>query len=470
MPARTDRPNVLFIIMDDMTHRAIGCLNNPEVQTPHIDSLVRRGTTFTHAFHHGALNGAVCVPARAMVTSGLTLHHLREQYDHVPLWSQWFGEHGYHTFLTGKWHNGEAAMRRAFQQADDFSLCGMLNTTPRNYLRSNSNTDWSENQHLHRYIPQFAMQIEDRPYDPADRTLGGHWMEHNGKIIHSSERWANAAVDYLHSRTSKNDQPFFMHVAFHAPHDPRQCPQAWLDRYPINEIDLPPNYLPEHPFDQGDHLLRDEVLAPFPRTQEAVRLHRREYYAILSHADEQIGRILKALDEAGHRENTLVIFTSDHGLAVGQHGLMGKQNQYDHSIRVPLIVAGPGIRQDHRIDAMVHHNSLYPTTCQLANLPIPGHVETPSLTPLLQGEADRIHEAIYGAYLKFQRMVRTENHKLIVYPHIGRWQLFDVANDPWEINDLAADRAYAGLIRELHAKLAELQRQLDDPLDLPDPA
>ena len=146
-----------------------------------------------------------------------------------------------------------------------------------------------------------------------------------------------------------------MYVAFNAPHDPRQAPKEFVDRYPLESIELPPNYLPEHPFDQGErYTLRDEILAPFPRTEEAIKIHMQEYYAIISHMDYEIGRILEKLETLGIADNTYIIFTADHGLAVGQHGLLGKQNQYDHSIRVPLVINGPDIQAGTSTDALVY--------------------------------------------------------------------------------------------------------------------
>jgi arylsulfatase A-like enzyme len=444
--SRADRrPNIVILFMDDQTYRSIGALNNPEVQTPNLDRLVRDGTTFTHAFNQGSWTPAVCVPSRAMLISGLNLFHARERLERTPLWGEVLGQHGYATFMTGKWHNGSETLARSFQRVGPTGG-GMYPSTADAYHRPAPGNTW----------------------DPADTTLQGHWLEENGRRVHSSERWADAAIDFLRDRAGWREQPFFMHVAFHAPHDPRQSPPEFLERYPRDAIALPPNFLPEHPFNQGDNRIRDELLAPFPRTPEAVRLHRREYYAILSHADQQIGRILTALDTLGLADDTVVCFSSDHGLAVGQHGLMGKQNQYDHSVRIPLILAGPGIPRGQTVEALVYHNSLFPTACELAGVPIPPEVETRSLLGLITGTATEHHDAVYGAYKDLQRMVRTKEHKLIVYPEARRVQLFDLGNDPWETRDLAADTAHDALIAELFARLRELQRALEDPLQLED--
>ena len=212
------------------------------------------------------------------------------------------------------------------------------------------------------------------------------------------------------------------------------------------------------------------MLAPFPRTKAAVKLHRSEYYAIITHMDQQLGRVLDALERSGKASNTYVIFTADHGLAVGQHGLMGKQNMYDHSIRIPLLISGPGIPAGKRIDDLVYQHSVFPTTCELAGVPVPKTVEFPSLAPLLRGSATPVHDSVFCRYRNFQRAVRTREHKLIVYPQIGRVQLFDLREDPWEVHDRSADAKFSTLKRDLMDRLKQHQRELGDELDLERPA
>jgi arylsulfatase A-like enzyme len=449
-PLRTAarRPNVLLIFMDDMTYRAIGGLTNPEVQTPHIDRLMRRGTTFTHAFNQGAWSSAVCVPSRAMLITGQTLWHAHSITKTTPLLGETFDRAGYTTYFTGKWHNGEETLKRSYRQIGP-NAGGFLASTPEG------------GEAYHRPAP-------GNHWEPADTTREGHWMPvAGGTIVHSSVRWANAAIDFLGSPAARDPKkPFLLHVAFHGPHDPRQAPQAFLDRYPTDKISIPPNFQPEHPFDQGLHKIRDELLAPFPRTPEAVRLHRHEYYAILTHADAQIGRILNALDASGQANDTIVVFSGDHGLAVGEHGLMGKQNQYDHSIRVPLIFAGAGIPKDRRVDALVYQNGIFPTLCALTGVPTPQSVENRNLVPLIQGTETAGYDAVYGALLEFQRMVRTDEYKLIAYPHLRRIQLFNIREDPWETHDLSGDPKQTARIAALWQRLQTLQRELDDPMPL----
>lgn len=157
-----------------------------------------------------------------------------------------------------------------------------------------------------------------------------------------------------------------------------------------------------------------------------IRVHLQEYYAIITHLDAQIGRILAALDGSGQAANTVIIFTSDQGLAVGQHGLLGKQNLYDHSLRMPLIMAGPGIPKGKRSSALFNMQSLFATTCELAGIPVPASVQFPSIVPLITGQKKQLHDALYAAFLDRQRAVRTAEWKLIRTPHQKQVQLFNI--------------------------------------------
>jgi choline-sulfatase len=449
---RSERPNFLFIIADDLTFRSIQSRNNTEVFTPNLDRLADSGCTFTHAFHQGSWSPAVCVPSRTMLNSGLSAFHAEANAEDVETWGQTIGKAGYDTYLCGKWHLSPTMLARSFCETGPVGP-GMFDSTPEGgaaYYRPSPGNTWR----------------------PDDTTLKGHWLHTKlwknsnvDQIEHAESIYADFAVDHLEKQLSQRSRPFFMYVGFNAPHDPRQSPTEYLKLYPQDKIQIPPNYLPEHSFDQGDARIRDEVLAPFPRTKEAVQLHRREYYALITFMDAQIGRILKALEASGRAANTYIILTADHGLAVGEHGLMGKQNMYDCSVRVPLLISGPGIPRGKQVDELVYQHSIYATTCELAGVSVPGSVEFPSVVPMLRGK-DTLHNAVFCYYRDFQRSIRTKTHKLIVYPKINRVQLFDVVNDPWEMHDLVHDSSAAAVKNDLWARLTHLQRELDDPLVL----
>ncbi|HEU4607559.1 MAG TPA: sulfatase/phosphatase domain-containing protein, partial [Chitinophagaceae bacterium] len=181
---------------------------------------------------------------------------------------------------------------------------------------------------------------------------------------------------------------------------------------------------------------------------------------------EQIGLIIKKLKESGMDRNTIVILSSDQGLAVGSHGLMGKQNQYDHSIRVPLLISGPGIPKGKSIDEDVYLQDIMPTALELAAAPIPSFVEFHSLLPLLNGRSSYLTGGVMGAYIKYQRMIRKDGYKLIVYPNVHKRLLYDMRNDPQELHDLSDNPAYQATVDKLFKELLHLQQQYKDDLDL----
>lgn len=447
------RPNFLFMIADDLTFRVLESPMKAEVKTPNLDRLQAEGCAFTHCFHQGSWSGAVCVPSRTMLNTGLSTFKAEKaiptnQSFELPTWGQTFRKAGYDTFITGKWHLDAVSLQRSFAEQSAVGP-GFLPSTPDLYNRPAPGNSWN----------------------PADETLLGHWLhtelwgkEKTPAIQHSSSMYADAAIKYLSTRHARPD-PFFMYVAFNAPHDPRQAPQAFLDMYPLADVKLPPNYVPTHPFDQGMAHDRDESLAPFPRTELAVKTHRREYYAIISHLDEQVGRILAGLEATGKAYNTYVIFTADHGLAVGEHGLMGKQNQYECSMRMPLLVRGPGVHAGKRVDELVYQHCMFATTCDLAGIAVPDHVEFPSLAKMLRdAESTPVYDAVFGWLPKIQRSIRTKQYRLIFYPPIERYQLFDIHKDPWELTDLSAHHEFSSILEEMKGRLHSLQKSLGDPM------
>ena len=448
--AAAERPNFLFLIADDLTYRAIHALGDSEVKTPHMDSLARGGCAFTHCFHQGSWQPAVCVASRTMLNTGLTAFRAQRQVDKTPLWGETLGAAGYNTCLIGKWHVSRAAQERSFKETGPLSP-GMFESGPSAYNRPSPGNTWT----------------------PWDTSLKGQWLHtaewqkaKKDEVKHSAQIWAESAADQIASLAGRN-APFFLYVGFNSPHDPRQAPKEFGDMYPSGRIRIPPNYLMEHPFDQGDHRGRDEILAPFPRTREAVQVHRSEYYAHITFLDAQIGRILDALKKSGKDRNTYVILTADHGLAVGQHGLMGKQNLYDHSTRMPLLISGPGVPRGKKVGTMVYQHSMFATTCEFAGVPIPKVVEFPSLVDSIVGKGSEKHDAVFCFYRNFQRSVRTKDHKLIVYPQARVSQLFDLKKDPWETRNLADKPQYAAVQRALLARLHQFQQELEDDLPLP---
>jgi choline-sulfatase len=195
-----------------------------------------------------------------------------------------------------------------------------------------------------------------------------------------------------------------------------------------------------------------------------VKVNRQEYYAIITHMDAQIGRILDALGKSGKANNTYIIFTSDHGLACGHHGLMGKQNLYDHSLRVPFIVTGPGVKAGAKIDTPIHLQDAMATALDLAGADREG-VEFKSVRSLLAGEDNGL-DAVYAAYTDAQRAVIHDGWKLMLYPKAKVTKLYHLIGDPQETKDLSADPAMANRKKALFAKFLELQDRYNDKLRL----
>ncbi|MBN2577749.1 MAG: sulfatase-like hydrolase/transferase, partial [Pirellulales bacterium] len=278
-----------------------------------------------------------------------------------------------------------------------------------------------------------------------------------------SRKLADAAIRFLRAESGR---PFFLHVNFLAPHDPLLIPPGYEDKYDWRKIPLPENFLPEHPFDHGNLDGRDEKLLPHPRTEEDVRRDLAAYYAVISDMDAQLGRILAALDELGEAERTIVIFTSDHGLAIGSHGLRGKQNMYDHTVGVPLIMRGPGVPERRRSKAQCYLRDLFPTICDLTGIDVPEAVEGRSLAPVIRGQREELYAYVFGHYRDVQRMVRSDRWKLIRYPRIDRWQLFDLQNDPHELHDLIGKYEYAEVVSRLKGALSRWRREVNDPLSV----
>jgi arylsulfatase A-like enzyme len=450
LAADTKKPNVLFLFADDQCFETIRALGHTDIDTPNLDRLVQRGTTFTRAYNMGSWSGAVCVASRTMLFTGRSVWRANAVYNSAEkeriagrTWPQMMSSAGYRTYMTGKWHIQADAVKA-------FDVAGNV----RGGMPKDGNAAYN------RPLPG-----QPDVWSPSDPEFGGYWT--GGK--HWSEVVGDDAVSFL--STAKNEpQPFFMYVAFNAPHDPRQSPKEYVDRYPLDRIAMPRNFLPEYPYKDAIGCgpdLRDEKLAPFPRTENAVKVHRQEYYAIITHMDAQIGRILDALESSGKADNTWIFFTADHGLAVGHHGLFGKQNLYEHSVRVPFIAAGPGVKAGAKNHAGIYLQDVMATAIDIAGVEKPAHVEFQSLLPLLRGEKSAAaRDSIYGAYLKLQRSVTHDGWKLIVYPKAKVTRLYHLDADPDEMNDLSGKPEHAERRSALYQRLLAMQKELDDKLDL----
>ncbi len=439
------RPNVLVLITDDQRPDTIGALGNTIIQTPNLDMLAKNGSVFTRAI----CAYPICTPSRAEILTGCTAFRSgvmdfgrKINSDLVP-WAAAMRDAGYQTCYVGKWHNSGRPSTHGYMETRG--------------LFSGGGGRWWKDQvdHHGREVTGYRgwiFQTDDRELFPEQGI---------GLTPDISSKFADAAISMIEEEL---DKPFFLHVNFTAPHDPLLMPRGYEGKYDPDKIPLPKSFVPQHPFDHGNFEGRDEKLLPWPRTSKDVREDLAVYYAVISDMDKQVGRIVEALKKTGKWDNTIIAFSSDHGLAMGSHGLRGKQNMYEHTIGVPFMLRGPGIPAGKRFAAQTYLRDLYPTICDLAGIPIPESVEGRSLRPVLSGEAESIYPHVFGYFRNCQRMIRTERWKLIHYPDINRYQLFDLNADPSELKDLSAEARCVGVAKELREKLGAWQKEVGDPL------
>jgi arylsulfatase A-like enzyme len=439
-------PNILFLLTDDQSYNTVHALGNKTIVTPNMDRLVSEGTAFMQNHVMGGLQGAISMPSRAMLLTGRYSQHLQRDGQIIPesdkTFPELFRENGYQTFGTGKWHSDKASFNRSFSTGSDIFFGGMQ--------------QYATNGHFRPFL---------HDYDPAGKYEKGRF-----RTKFSSVCYADASIDFLKNRKDKN-KPFLIYVAFNSPHDPRTPPPGYGHKYDAGNIPLPLNFLSRHPFDNGDMNVRDETFLPLPRTPEMIQKELALYYGMVSEVDEQIGRILEALEESGEYNNTIIVFTADNGLAVGQHGLLGKQNLYEHSVKTPLVIVGPQVPKNEKNSAFSYLLDLYPTLCELTGIKYPKSIDGKSLKNAITEKKPEGREHIYLAYINIQRAVKKEDYKLIRY-NIGgqeRVQLFNLATDPLEQNNLADAPAYSGKVDELTRLLAQEMRDSGDFCDLSKP-
>lgn len=438
------RPNFLFILSDDQRPDTIHALGNRVIRTPNLDTLVNGGVAFTRA----TAAYPICNASRAEILTGVCSFRNGVPYGGklrpgLAFWADTLRQAGYHTWFVGKWHNDGTPKTRGYEKTRGLCTAGTVKeqTVPR---------DWNGRE-VTGYRGWTFKTDDGR--EEAEKGVG--------LTPDISRRFADAAIELINTKPA---EPFFLHLNFTAPHDPLHLPPGFAGKYDPQTIPLPANFLPEHPFDHGNLRGRDELLWPWPRTPRDVREELAAYYAVIEYMDQQIGRILAALRDSGQLDNTVVIFSSDQGLAVGSHGLRGKQNLYEHTFGVPLIFHGPGIPQNRRVAAQCYLRDLFPTTCEMAGVKIPETLQGRSLVPVLTGKGDSVYPYLIGYFTDTQRMIRTDRWKLILYPEAVKQQLFDLANDPDELHDLSSQPEQAARVAELRSTLESWLKQNGDPL------
>lgn len=447
-------PNVILILADDMRGSAMNFLGVEDVRTPNLDKLAAESTVFSNAHIMGGTSGAVSMPSRAMLMTGKYLYTLEKQGATVPddhiLIGEALQQAGYNSFHTGKWHNGYQAMNRCFNDAKGVYFGGMYDHWNVPLYDYNADGNYGKK----RPVVKNWGKSNEVTYEV------GEYM-YSGK--HSVDIFTEDAVEYIEKQKGAG-KPFFLSVAYMSPHDPRTMPDEYMRQYDRDNIQLPPNYMDKHPFDNGELVIRDEVLAAIPRVPDEIKKHITEYYAMITHVDRRVGDIVKALKETGEYENTIIVFAGDNGLAVGQHGLMGKQNVYEHSVRVPLMIKSTGNNTQGKIsDKLCYLIDVFPTVCDMVGADIPSSVDGVSLVPAIK-EDKPVRDYLYYSYMDNQRAVSDGEWKLCEYNVKGvrTTQLFNLKNDPWEMNNLAGEKKYGKIIKKLRKQMSLEQVETKD--------
>jgi arylsulfatase A-like enzyme len=438
--------NVVILYSDDHSYHALGAMGNNEVKTPNLDKLAASGMLFRQTHVMGGHQGAVCIPSRVMLLTGRLVNRLPGDGGTIPdslvALPEVLRAKGYTTYHSGKWHSDKASHSRFFSAGGDIFFGGM-------HFEKDGGQP-------HPTVYRF----DSTGTYPVDRRRLADTF--------SSALYADNAIRFLDSKTAKG-APFFCYVAFTSPHDPRTPPATFASQYNPAQITLPPNFLPQHPFDNGDMNVRDEQLFPRPLTKTMMQQDIANYYAMISEMDYNVGRIIEALERNGLRENTIVVFAGDNGLAVGQHGLLGKQNLYEHSIRVPMIMSGPGIPQGGSYDGFNYLSDIAPTLYDYLGFAKPASVEGKSHVSVFSEQKQFVRHSIYNVYGHWSRSFKSaDGFKLILYNIDGvqHTQLFNLKKDPWEMRDLSAQPEYQQKIAELTSLLRKEMADTHDNLDI----
>ncbi|MBT4014208.1 MAG: sulfatase-like hydrolase/transferase [Planctomycetaceae bacterium] len=434
LQAANPQPNIILLISDDQRSDTIAALGNDTIQTPNLDSLVKLGTSFTRA----TCGNPLCVPARAELLSGQTgfrngVHPPNNKPDltHTTL-AQALTNGGYNTYWVGKWMIAGRPSTRGFQESLGLFASGKRPAQPQYDAAGRVVTGYRG----------WMFQTDDRQLFPEQGV---------GLTPDIESKFADAAIEFISRKSTK---PYFLQVNFTAPHDPLLNPPDWDDTYTAKDMPLPENFRAKHPFDHGNFSGRDEMLNPWPRKKKDIQRDLVTYYRVISYMDQQIGRILDALKQTDPElNNTIIIFTSDHGLAIGSHGLMGKQNMYEHTIGIPLLFTGVNIPRGEQRSAQCYLRDLYPTICELADVEVLPAVEATSLMPILRNELKEVYPFIIGYYHDQQRMIRMQNWKYIYYPKANREQLFHLSADPHEMRDLSNSKRATRVKEQLREEM-----------------
>ena len=433
-----EKPNILFIAIDDQNDW-IGCLGgHPQARTPHIDNLAKRGTVFTNAHCQSPL----CNPSRTSLMLGLRpsttgIYGLAPWFRTVPEYQdqvtlpQHLADHGYTTYSTGKIYHG----------------------------RYGRNPRDAEFDHLG---PPAGVGI--RPDKPLVNTPSGHPLVDWGVFPHKDEqkqdyKVAQYAIDTIQGKPA---EPFFLSVGFFLPHVPCYTTQKWYDLFPDDDTILPKTLLTDRDdtprFSWYLHWKLPECRLRFLQEEDQWHNLARSYLACTAFIDHQIGRVLTQLDKSGYRDNTIVVLWSDHGWHIGEKSITGKNTLWADGTRVPLIFAGPGIASGQICAQPAELLDIYPTLSELVNTKVQRHLEGHSLIPQLRdADAPREHPAI-TTHNHDNHSVRTLHWRYIQYAD-GSQELYDTRNDPHEWHNLAGHTMYRKTISSMKKWIPSINKK-----------
>ncbi|MCZ6632581.1 MAG: sulfatase [bacterium] len=432
------RPNILFLLSDQLRRQALGVYGDGDARTPHLDAFAKRGVRFTNT----CSTYPICVPYRFTLMTGEYAHTRKVpgiEYRMSPAertLADEFNEAGYETVYVGKWHldGGHGRMGSARQ-------CG-LTPVPRT--------------HQGRWEKWFGFELRNGPFDtfyfedgdPTPRSIAGY----------QTDGLFNLGMDYLDGRA--DDRPFCMVISVEPPHPPFEAPEDLQAAWEGREIQLPSN------FEAEDESQRERFI-----------LERQRYYAMVENLDDNVGRMMAFLERTGLLDNTVVVFTADHGELGGSHGLRSKQWPYEESVGVPLMVCGPGVPEGAVLEDPTSTEDLFPTLLGLAGLKPKNELMGMDLTALMQGDCQGLERE--GVMLEFVaelregppfydkvwRGFRTSRYKYTVTGDnmAGRpWQFFDLEKDPGEAQNLVDDPAYRDEVVRHHRLLCERLVETED--------
>lgn len=425
------RPNIVFLLTDDQAPNTIHALGNDHIITPTLDKMVEEGIHFDGAYCHGSYSSAVCLASRHMLVTGQNWQRLNRKK--VPKSCQFGGR----SIQKGFAYPETPTLPQLFNDAGYYTGALIKKGPSPKALES----DFTYTHELDAGLDRLGGFCGKNPVDEAFKFLDA----------------------YDQSPAKKTGAPYFLYIGFPGPHDERFIDQKYLDLY-LNTFGekppLPPNYLPFYPYANGFTLFgRDHCLVSHPRTEELIRTELLYYYGMITSIDEHVARLMDRLKERGEFENTIFVYTSDHGLSLGEHGLTCKQNLYEESMKAPMLLMGPGIPKGKRSTAQMYLHDLFATFCDFAQIPVPAGLHSKSIMPMIQGERETHRETIYLPYINQAASLKQGPWKLIKFLKVKQPQLFHLENDPYEMHDLAGHPEHAERIATMEAELEKIARE-----------